>query len=144
MSTCREIITDALGEIRTYAAGETSSTDDINLGLSRLQRLINIHFPEETTPLIDESVPTIEDYPSVAEDFFMYELAVRLCGPFGAQMKPEQVMARRRAKSLFLAALDVPADAELDYGLSRIGETKDYDFATGLFEGPADYLATEE
>lgn len=127
--TCRDLITESLVEIGAYGSGETPSAEDMTLGLTRLQRLSDTLLTDAGTLTLDSDVPT----PAEAGDCLMYELALRLCGPFGTQFTQEQNAARRRAKSRLLAALQTPANVDSEEALLFLTnlQTADLSFLTG-------------
>jgi hypothetical protein len=109
VTTCRDLITDALEELRVYAAGETPSDEDMSLGLGRLQRVSDIYLGESSPELTLDS-----DVPGPDEEAFMYELALRLCGPFSASLTPEQALLHRKARTRMLSSFDTPTDADVE------------------------------
>lgn len=110
--TCRDLITEAFNEIRVYSPGETPTGEDMALGLSRLQTICDSFLGDDSDTLTLDS-----DAPGPHTEGLMYELALRMCGPFGASLSPEQVVSRRRAKSLLLSLLDTPEDADVEDAL---------------------------
>lgn len=114
MTTCRQLITNALNEIKAYSAGETPTGDDIALGLARLQMISDTYITDSTTLSLDDDVP------GPNEEAMLYELAFRLSAPFGYAFTAEQVANRRRAKSRLLADLDIPANADVEAALIHL------------------------
>lgn len=128
--TCRDLIKDALVEIRAYSAGETPTIEDMTTGLSKLQAVSDGFLAPA-----DRITLTLDgDLPDLYQDGLLYETALRLCGPFGATFTQEQATARRRARSQLLSEIDTPADAEVESGLLRTSLyrlTNFADFSTG-------------
>lgn len=130
--TCRDLITDALGEIKVYGAGETPSIEDINVGLTRLQELSDAYLGNASPVLtLDSPVPGPTGVNTAA---FRYELAFQLCGPFGGQFTSTQERARIRARSRMIAAIRTPTDADVEAALLWLDANRflhGADFSTG-------------
>lgn len=188
----RELITEALLEIRAYPAGETPTAEDLDLGLRRLQMICDYVFipavftatisgttmtvseidsgfirvgqaltgtgvtagttitaldtgtggigkytvsasqtVAETTITADDlgTLTLVTEMPALVDEGLMYELAFRLCGPFGATFTPEQIRAHRRAKSRLQANLYRPVQVDVEDAL--IDDTTPTVFSTG-------------
>lgn len=125
--TCRDLITDALGEIKVLAAGEVPSNEDITLGLTRLQYVSDIYLGADSPVLtLDSAVPGPDP------EAFMYELAFRLCGPFSMTFTQEQAVNYKRARSRLLTKLYTPEDADVEAALLYLSLNRFvFDFATG-------------
>lgn len=109
--TCRDLITEALNEIRVYSSGETPSGDDSALGLVRLQDISDTYLGTASTTLTLDG-----DLPALDREGLMYELAYRLCGPFGATLTDFQRDLHRRSRTRLFAATHTPTVVELDPG----------------------------
>lgn len=91
MSTFRDVIEDAFKEIGVLRKGESADADEIQDGLTALNRMMNSWRLSgiDLEYLTETSVSDVFPYPDEDEGPVVYNLALKLAGSYGVQVSAE-------------------------------------------------------